>query len=70
MRKFFLSIALALLLVGTVAVPPAEARWRDRGYYYGYPAYGSYYGPAYGGYYAPGYSYYGPAYYYPRWRYR
>lgn len=57
MRKFFLSIALALVLVGT-AVSSADARWR-RGGYYTYPAYNYYY--------TPGYTYYGPSYYYPTW---
>jgi hypothetical protein len=75
MRKFFLSIVLAFLLVGTVAVSAADAQWRrSRAYYYSYPAYSYptysysyYYAPDAGVSYAPDY-YYGPSYYYPAWR--
>jgi hypothetical protein len=52
MRKFFLSVALALLFVGTVAVSSADAQVlrRNRAYYrdvpaYDYPAYSYYYAP-------------------------
>jgi hypothetical protein len=68
MRKVILSVALAVMLVGFVAVPSADAQWRRRGYYYSYPAYYypsynySYYPADAGAYYAPSYNY-GPAYY-------
>lgn len=74
MRKLFLAVTLAVLLVGTVGVSSAEAQWRrGRGYYYGYPAYSypaysGYYSPGYGAYYSPGYSYSSGYYGYPSGR--
>jgi hypothetical protein len=84
MRKVTLSIALAVLLLGTAAISSADAQWRRRadygysyptyGYSYSYPSWGySYATPGYSAYYYnPGYSSYysGPAYYYPAYRYR
>jgi hypothetical protein len=78
MRKFFLSIALAVLLVGVVGVSNADAQWRrGRRYYDNYPvyvnpapapSYSYYYTPDAGASYAaPGYYDTGGAYYYPRY---
>jgi hypothetical protein len=69
MRKFFLSIALALVLFGSVKVSSADAQWRRGwGHIYSYPSYSW---PYYRGfYYVPdsyGPGYYGPAYLYPRY---
>ncbi len=59
MRKFILSIALAVLLVGSAAMSSADAQWRHRrAYYYGYPSY------SYPYYSYPFYSYPGASYYY------
>ncbi len=58
-KKFLLGTALALLTLGSISVPSAEAHpWRwGAGYYAApyasyYPGY-SYYGPGWGGYYGP-----------------
>ena len=69
MRQWFLTVSCALLLIGAVGLPSADAQWRrGRAYYYGYPAYSYpsysyYYTPDYDAYYAPSY-YYGPSVYY------
>lgn len=66
MRKLFLSLLMALAVMGSVSLSSSEARpWRGRGYSYA-PSY--YYAPGYSyGYYSPGYSGY---YYYPNYGYR
>ncbi|MBI2807522.1 MAG: hypothetical protein HYX68_21285 [Planctomycetes bacterium] len=74
MRIFFFSLALAVLLTGTVAASWADAQWRrGRVYYYPYPARTYYYSPprVYFSY-TPGY-YHGGYYYarpYRAWRWR
>jgi hypothetical protein len=53
MRKFMLSTALALLVLGSLSPLNAEAqRRRSRGVYYSYPTY-EYAAPTYSYYYAP-----------------
>jgi hypothetical protein len=68
MRRFILSIVLALAVSGTVSLSSAKADWWSRHGYY-YPSYSYSYSnyPAYSYYSAPAYSYYpySSSYYYP-----
>jgi hypothetical protein len=81
MRKFILSTAFALFVLGFTSLSHADARpwWRGRGAYYYYPTYSYppyvppgtayYYTPGAGTYVAPNY-YYGSGYYYPNYGWR